>query len=464
MNDELRVKNNELGGKMKYRYRTDEEMKDSGVEWIGKIPKGWSVNRLKNITNIFGRIGFRGYTVEDLVNEGEGAITLSPSNIENQSLVLDKKTYISWSKYEESPEIKIYNGDIVFVKTASVGKAALIEGLNEKATINPQFVVFKNIGCNKKYLYYNTISNVIQQQVNRAVNGGVVGTLTQQDINNYSLPYPTIVEQEKIAKFLDEKTAQFDSIISKKEALIEKLEEAKKSLISEVVTGKVKVVKTDDGYKLVERKKEEMKDSGVEWLGLVPTEWKIYRSKYLWKKEKREVKEEYGVVTAFRDGEVTLRENRRTEGFTFAIKEIGYQGVLKGDLVISAMDAFAGAMGISDSEGKCSPVYSVCSPVKELEPQYYNYLLKEMSQKGYILSLAKGIRERSTDFRYSEFANTFLLYPNIEEQKIIANYLFEKVIFINNFIITINNQIEKLKEAKQSLISEAVTGKIEILD
>ena len=87
-----------------------------------------------------------------------------------------------------------------------------------------------------------------------------------------------------------------------------------------------------------------------------------------------------------------------------------------------------------------------------------------MSQKGYILSLAKGIRERSTDFRYSEFANTFLLYPNIEEQKIIANYLFEKVIFINNFIITINNQIEKLKEAKQSLISEAVTGKIEILD
>lgn len=273
------------------------------------------------------------------------------------------------------------------------------------------------------------------------------------------------MEQDKIVKFLDEKVAEFDSIISKKEALIEKLEEAKKSLISEVVTGKVKVVKSsDDGYELVERKKEEMKDCGVEWLGLVPTEWKIYRSKYLWKKEKREVKEDYGVVTAFRDGEVTLRENRRTEGFTFAIKEIGYQGVLKGDLVISAMDAFAGAMGISDSEGKCSPVYSVCSPVKELEPQYYNYLLKEMSQKGYILSLAKGIRERSTDFRYSEFANTFLLYPNIEEQKIIANYLFEKVIFINNFIITINNQIEKLKEAKQSLISEAVTGKIEILD
>ena len=128
---------------MEYRYRDASEMKDSGVEWIGKIPKYWEINKLKNISSIYGRIGFRGYTVNDLVSEGEGAITLSPSNIEEQKLKLDKLTYISWEKYEESPEIKVYNEDIVFVKTASVGKVAYIEGLLEKATINPQFVVFK---------------------------------------------------------------------------------------------------------------------------------------------------------------------------------------------------------------------------------------------------------------------------------------------------------------------------------
>ena len=134
---------------------------------------------------------------------------------------------------------------------------------------------------NKKLLYYILVSNVIQEQINSGINGGVVSTLTQQDINNYYIPYQNNIEQEKIANFLDKKTLQFDSIISKKEALIEKLEEAKKSLISEVVTGKVKVVKTDDGYELVKRSSEEMKDSGVEWLGEIPKNWEVKKLKYV---------------------------------------------------------------------------------------------------------------------------------------------------------------------------------------
>ena len=211
------------------------------------------------------------------------------------------------------------------------------------------------------------------------------------------------------------------------------------------------------------RNEDELKDSGIEWLGKVPKDYKIMRSKYLWKKEKREIQDNYGVITAFRDGEVTLRTNRRVDGFTFSIKEVGYQGVLKGDLVISAMDAFAGAIGISDSEGKCSPVYSVCSPIKELIPYYYKYLLKEMSQKGYILSLAKGIRERSTDFRYGEFANTFLLYPNLTEQEKIAKFLDEKTSQFDTIIAKKEKLIEKLEEAKKSLISEVVTGKVKVV-
>lgn len=462
MNDELKIKNNKLGEKMNYRYRNDEEMKDSGVEWIGKIPKEWNITRVK-------------YALRKKITDGphetpqfisEGIPFLSVDAIQDGKLIFDNCRYISEEDHNRYiKKCKPEKNDVLMGKAASTGKIARIDKDIEFSIWSPLALLKPDTNIIKpKYLEYSMKSNQTQYEIELLCTNNTQKNISMDDIVDIKIIMPDIKKQKKIVDFLQQKTAQFDSIISKKEALIEKLEEAKKSLISEVVTGKVRVVKTDDGYKLVERKKEEMKYSGVEWLGLVPTEWKIYRSKYLWKKEKREVKEEYGVVTAFRDGEVTLRENRRTEGFTFAIKEIGYQGVLKGDLVISAMDAFAGAMGISDSEGKCSPVYSVCSPVKELEPQYYNYLLKEMSQKGYILSLAKGIRERSTDFRYSEFANTFLLYPNIEEQKIIANYLFEKIIFINNFIITINNQIEKLKEAKQSLISEAVTGKIEILD
>jgi len=212
------------------------------------------------------------------------------------------------------------------------------------------------------------------------------------------------------------------------------------------------------------RSADEMKDCGIEWLGMIPDGWEVIRGKFLWKLEKRPVKKHYKVVTAFRDGQVTLRENRRTEGFTFAIKEIGYQGVLEGDLVISAMDAFAGAMGISESEGKCSPVYSVCSPEKPLAKKYYSYLLKVMSNKKYILSLSKGIRERSTDFRYIEFANTYLTYPDVKYQQKIANFLDIKTAQFDSIISKKEQLIQKLEEAKKSLISEVVTGKVKIVD
>ena len=106
----------------------------------------------------------------------------------------------------------------------------------------------------------------------------------------------------------------------------------------------------------------EYKNSGVKWLGDVPRHWDITKGKWLYKKMNRPVKPDDEVVTCFRDGMVTLRKNRRLRGFTESIKEIGYQGIKKGDLVIHQMDAFAGAIGVSDSDGKSTPVYSVCQP------------------------------------------------------------------------------------------------------
>jgi type I restriction enzyme S subunit len=104
------------------------------------MKEGWSVKTLDDVSLIKGRIGYRGYTKNDLVNNGEGAISLSPSNIRDNKLSFENCTYISWGKYHESPEIMIYEGDIIFCKTASIGKMALVEYLPEKATLNPQFV------------------------------------------------------------------------------------------------------------------------------------------------------------------------------------------------------------------------------------------------------------------------------------------------------------------------------------
>lgn len=434
---------------MEYGYRDASEMKDSGVEWIGKTPKYWEINKLKNISSIYGRIGFRGYTVNDLVSEGEGAITLSPSNIEEQKLKLDKLTYISWEKYEESPEIKVYNEDIVFVKTASVGKVAYIEGLLEKATINPQFVVFKNIKMNKKLLYYILVSNVIQEQINSGINGGVVSTLTQQDINNYYIPYQNNIEQEKIANFLDKKTLQFDSIISKKEALIEKLEEAKKSLISEVVTGKVKVVKTDDGYELVKRSSEEMKDSGVEWLGEIPKNWEVKKLKY---------------VASLKSGDSITSNNIKDEGIYPVYGGNGLRGYTSNYthsgkyILIGRQGALCGNINYASNEFWASEHAVVVNPVIEVNLTWLGELLRSMNLNQYSVSAAQ------PGLAVGMIENLYIPYTSIKIQNKIAAYIDEKIKNIEYTINKTKQQIEKLKEAKQSLISEAVTGKIEILD
>jgi type I restriction enzyme S subunit len=142
------------------------------------MKQGWERKKIDDVCLIKGRIGYRGYTKQDLVDKGEGAISLSPSNIKDNKLFFDKCTYISWQKYEESPEIMIFEGDIIYCKTASIGKMALVEYLPEKATLNPQFVVLKEINCYNKYLYYFMISEEFKGQIKDIIGGTAIPTLS----------------------------------------------------------------------------------------------------------------------------------------------------------------------------------------------------------------------------------------------------------------------------------------------
>ena len=163
------------------------------------------------------------------------------------------------------------------------------------------------------------------------------------------------------------------------------------------------------------------------------------------------------VVTCFRDGVVTLRKNRRVRGFTESLKEIGYQGIRRGDLVIHAMDAFAGAIGVSDSDGKGSPVYSVCEPNKEANSHYFAYAVREMARTQWILAWATGIRERSTDFRFATFASQQVPLPPPDEQHAIIRYLDYMDRRIRRYIRAKQKLIALLEEQKQAVIHQAVT-------
>lgn len=198
--------------------------------------------------------------------------------------------------------------------------------------------------------------------------------------------------------------------------------------------------------------------SPVPWIKQMPEHWGLVRGKNLYQKMQRPTSDTDEVVTCFRDGTVTLRKNRRTTGFTESLKEIGYQGIRKGDLVIHVMDAFAGSIGVSDSDGKGTPVYSVCQAKGNSNNQYYALLLREMARSGYIQSLYRGIRERSSDFRFEVFAAQFYPVPPREEQDQIVRFLDWKISSINKLINIKKNMIALLENRKKSIINGVLAG------
>jgi type I restriction enzyme, S subunit len=400
--------------------------KESGVEWIGEMPAHWVVKRIKDMSTLQSGISIVSEQIEE-----NGEYPVYGGN--------GLRGY--YSRYTN-------NGNYILIGR----QGALCGNINYASgkfwASEHAVVVYLNSRVNIKwYGEMLRVMNLNQHSIAAAQPG-----LAVDRIKRLLLPVPPLPEQKAIAACLDTKTAQIDrqiELLSKKAMQYGKL---KQSLINETVTRGL-----DSSVP--------MKESGIEWIGEVPAHWEVKRAKDLFKKHDRKCFDHDDIVTAFRDGQVTRRLNRRTSGFTNAIKEIGYQRIHSGDLVIHAMDAFAGAIGVSDSTGKSSPVYSAYSALDKQNTfiPYYGKLLREMAVSGFISSLGKGIRERSTEFRHREFAPLELVLPPLEEQTTIAAYLDTKTAQIDRIVSTINTQIDKLKELRKTLINDVVTGKIKVI-
>ena len=201
------------GADNRHYEKIGSETKDITEEIPFEIPESWEWVRLKDICNIFGRIGFRGYTKNDIVAKGQGAITISPSNIQKGKTIFDNNTYISWEKYYESPEIMVYNNDIILVKTgSSYGKSAIVTHLKEKATLNPQLVVLKYILCYRQYLDCILQSPLAIQQFENFVIGTAIPTFSQEKLAQVLLPLPSINEQMRIVDKLRQINKYIDDL------------------------------------------------------------------------------------------------------------------------------------------------------------------------------------------------------------------------------------------------------------
>ena len=412
------------------------EMKDSGARWIGLVPTHWKVDKLKYHLKRNEPRNPGNCIVLSLYREL--GVVPKDSRDDNHNVTSEDT-----SKYKY-----VKPGDFVINKMkAWQGSVAVSD---YEGIVSPAYFVynFTDEAFFKRYFHY-LLRSCYKDEFMRLSGGIRVGQwdLPSEALDNVIVLIPSTEEQRCIAAYLDAKCAEIDALTADIQTQIDTLEQYKRSVITEVVT---KGLEPD----------VEMKDSGIQWIGSMPAHWNCIRGKYVLKYIQKPVREDDGVITCFRDGEVTLRSNRREDGFTMADKEIGYQGIDVGDLVVHGMDGFAGAIGISDSRGKASPVLNVLDT--EQSKRYIMYFLRSMAYSDVFLALATGIRVRSCDLRWNKLSELFYPVPPLEEQEAIVDYIDSVLRRTDEVIAAKREQLSTLEAYKKSLIYEYVTGKKEV--
>jgi type I restriction enzyme S subunit len=426
------------------------EMKNSNIQWLGQYPRNWKLERIK-------------YCLQDRVEKNSPIRTKSILSLTAKQGVIpyDQKEGGGNKPKEDLTAYRLaYPGDIVMNSTNILSGAV---GLSKYfGCVSPVYYMLRPRNKQEDVRYYNYIfqTRMFQRSLYGLGNGILIKESRNGKLNTIRMripmekfgalmiPVAPPSEQKTISDFLDSKCSEIDVISAAIQKEIEILEQYKRSVITEAVT---KGLNPD----------AEMKDSGVPWIGKMPANWTCIKGKYILKYMQKPVKTDDGVITCFRDGEVTLRSKRREDGFTMADKEIGYQGIDVGDLVVHGMDGFAGAIGISDSRGKASPVLNVLE--SRQNKKYTMYYLRSMAYGDVFAALATGIRVRSCDLRWNKLSELLYPVPPLEEQAEIVKYIEDTLNKANVIIKEKKQQLDVLDSYKKSLIYEYVTGKKEVV-
>lgn len=441
--------------------KTYNEYKDSGIEWIGRVPFNWKVSQLKFTCNIQGRVGYKGYTVSDLVSAGEGPYTIGAKHISKKNkLDLSSPEYISWNKYYESPEIMVFEGDLLLTQRGTLGKVVLIEENIGEATINPSMVILNKLTCSGKYLYYFFNSDYFSKWVELTNTATAVPMISQEQLGNFKILIPSNSEQVKISQYLDQKITQVDKLIVDKQKLIELLNEERTAVINQAVT---KGIAPD----------VPMKDSGIDWLGEVPKHWKLKRVKNIVNKIGSGVTPKGGAEVYLESGIPLIRsQNVYFDGFR--LNEVAYidldvhndmsnSKVYPNDVLLNITGGSIGrCYYVSNEFTEANVNQHVCilRPNELTQAIYlYNFLRSQIGQLQIELCQIGGNRE---SVNFEQLKNFFIPLPSSEEQAEIIDFINSFESKIISLIKKEQKEIDLLKEYKTALISEVVTGKVDV--
>ena len=415
--------------------------KNSGFEWIGEIPTSWELYKGKYM---FTQRNLRGNIIELQLLSPTQKYGVVPQSVYED---LSGMNAVKLNENANLSALKtIHKGDFCISLRSFQGG---FEYSEYEGVVSPAYQVFYPVVkvARGYYKYLFKDSGFIEKMNSYTMTLRDGKNIAFADFGNTYIPCPPVDEQHRIADFLDAKCAEIDALTADIQTQIDTLEQYKRSVITETVTKGLNPA-------------AETKDSGVQWIGNMPAHWDVIRGKYILRYMQKPVREDDGVITCFRDGEVTLRSNRREDGFTMSDKEIGYQGIDVGDLVVHGMDGFAGSIGISDSRGKASPVLNVLDT--DQCKRYIMYYLRSMAYSDVFLALATGIRVRSCDLRWNKLAELSYPVPPLDEQNAIVKHIDSVLSKADAVIADKKAQLAILDEYKQSLIFEYVTGKKEV--
>lgn len=411
--------------------------KDSGVKWIGEIPSHWGCIKIKHLLKERVEKSADGIGEPLSMSQKFGLIPTSQMDI-----VPNAATSYIGAKHT-------HKGDMVLNKLkAHLGVFALssYDGL-----VSPDYAVYYGTGrADMEFLEYLFKTPLYVSEFIKKTTGVAIGfnRLYTDDLFSISAHYPPLYEQQAIVGYLKDKTLKIEQYVSARERERELLDSLKQSEIANVVTKGL-----DPNVK--------MKDSGIPWIGEIPEHWEVKKMRSIFRlaHEKTE-KERTDLLSLSQYTGIRYKSQCDKTGMFEAESTVGYNIVHKGQFVMNIMLAWNGSYAVSDLEGIISPSYCIFDFKEDCDKRYFNYLLRTEMYQGEFKANSKGLIDSRLRLYPDYFFPIEVIVPPIEEQKAISDYIDSKLQKIDQYMTDLQREIDYLKEFKQRLISDAVTGQL----
>lgn len=411
------------------------EMKDSGIEWIGQIPKDWDVVPHKRVMHKVKKICEQ-YSGEDI-------ISLTMNGVIKRDLTAGGKMPTSFDGYQyvKPNDLLLCLFDID-VTPRCVG---VVKDYGVTSPAYSRFVMHDG--------YYNAYYDYLLRAIDDDkvfvhLSKNLRSSLTESDFGAIKTCVPSLAEQKRIVTFLDAQCAEIDAVLEKTRASIEEYKKLKQAVITQAVT---KGIRGD----------RPMKDSGIEWIGDIPAEWDVIRNAFLYK-EKSRLPEENAVSLSLSQVDGLIATDDMKERSLKTSTYDGWKQVRTNDLVLNRFKGHLGVLFAANIEGMVSFHYGVYEPLRQFDSKFFEYLYHSDAYKAILGLKSNGMTIGLQNLSNQNFYSVYSLYPPEEEQQEIIQYLDDKCSSIDALIVQKQEHFTEIENYKKSLIYEYVTGKKEV--